>query len=174
MQPLILEKSAITLVGLSFYGDPFESSDAWTEENQIGRTWLRLNAFLEQHSQAILHRTAMDEFFEVHVYGEETATLGRFEVFVGAPVERLEAVPVELQVKLLPAATYAVFTLAGQAILSDWVMNIDRWLAEAGYERSFPYSMQRYDARFKGLDRVDDSVLDVYMPVRPSGQPAHA
>ena len=166
MQPAILDKPEILLVGMSFYGDPFDTSDVWTEENQIGRTWKRLNTYLAQHSQAILHRTAADVFYEVHVYGEETYTQGRFEVFSGVPVERLEAVPVELLVKVLPATTYAVFTLEGEAILSDWVMHIDRWLSEAGYERSFPYSVQYYDARFKGLDQVSDSILDVYMPVR--------
>jgi predicted transcriptional regulator YdeE len=166
MQPTILQEPEILLVGMSFYGDPFDTSGVWTEENQIGRTWQRLNTYLAKHSDAIHHRMATDVYYEVHVYGEETNTQGRFEVFAGVPVERLEAVPVELLTKVLPAAMYAVFTFEGQAILSDWVMHIDHWLTEAGYERSFPYSMTRYDARFKGLDQVGDSILDVYMPVR--------
>ena len=37
------------LVGLSFYGDPFDTSGVWTEENHIGRTWQRLMSYLEQH-----------------------------------------------------------------------------------------------------------------------------
>ncbi len=166
MQPTLLQKPEILLVGLSFYGDPFDSSDAWTEENHIGRTWQRLTSYLGQHGGAIRHRTASDVFYEVHIYGEETSTRGLFEVFVGVEVERLEAVPVDLLVKVLPAADYAVFTLAGEAIFSDWVMHIDRWLAEAGFERSQPYSVQYYDPRFKGLDRIAESTLDIYMPVR--------
>ncbi len=166
MQPTILQKPEILLVGLSFYGDPFDASNVWTEENHIGLTWQRLMRYLEQHSQAIQHRAAPDVFYEVHIYGDETNTKGLFEVFVGVPVERLEAVPVELSVKALPATAYAVFTLEGEAIFSDWVMHIDNWLVEAGYERSHPYSVQYYDPRFKGLDQIADSVLDVYMPVR--------
>ena len=119
-----------------------------------------------EHGDAIQHRIAADVFYEVHIYGEETRTKGLFEVFVGVPVERLEAVSVGLLVKILPATPYAVFTLEGEAIFSDWDMNIDRWLADAGYERSHPYSIQYYDSRFKGLDQIADSTLDIYMPVR--------
>ena len=36
MQPTIVQKGEIVLVGMSFYGDPFETSAGWTEENQIG------------------------------------------------------------------------------------------------------------------------------------------
>ncbi len=169
MQPVILHKPELLLVGLSFYGDPFDASDVWTEENQIGRTWQRLVRYLGQHGEAIRGLAAPDASYEVHVYGEETLSLGRFEVFVGLPVERLEAVPVELLVKVLPAATYAVFTLEGEAILGDWELEVDGWLRDAGYERSQPYAIQYYDRRFKGLDRVAESALDVYLPVRAAG-----
>jgi predicted transcriptional regulator YdeE len=35
-------------------------------------------------------------------------------------VEKLEDVPIELLVKILPPAKYAVFTLEGKQITSDW------------------------------------------------------
>lgn len=168
MQPFCIDKPEILLVGMSFYGDPFEVNDPWSEENQIGRTWKRLIAYLDQHSDSILHRSAPDVFYEVHIYGDETSTNGQFEIFAGMPVERLERVPVELLIKVLPAGKYAVFTLQGEEILSDWENTIDRWLNEAGLERSLSYSFQYYDARFKGLDRVNESILDVYLPVRPA------
>lgn len=165
MRPVMIKKSEILLVGISFYGDPFDTSGVWTEENHIGRTWQRLMSYLHQHGELIQHRTAADVYYEVHIYGEETSAKGLFEVFVGVQVERLEAVPVALSVKTLPATEYAVFTLQGEAIFSDWDMNIDRWLAEAGYQRSQPYSVQYYDARFKGVEQIADSTLDIYMPV---------
>ena len=166
MQPIILSKPEILLVGLSFYGDPFATSGGWTEENQIGRTWQRLMSYLSRPGEPIRHRVAPEVSYEVHVYGEETNSKGLFEVFVGIPVERLEAVPVELLVKVLPATQYAVFTLAGEAITADWGMPIKHWLAEAGYEYSYPFSAQYYDTRFKGLDQIAASVLDVYVPIR--------
>ena len=41
------------LVGLSFFGDPFKSSAGWTEENEIGRLWVRFMAFLEDQGARI-------------------------------------------------------------------------------------------------------------------------
>ena len=47
------------------------------------------------------------------------------------------------------------------------------WLAQSGYQRAFPYGFQRYDERFKGVDELEGSVLEVYLPVEtqpPSGR----
>jgi predicted transcriptional regulator YdeE len=37
MEPVIIEKDQMALLGFSFYGDPFRPSAGWTEENEIGR-----------------------------------------------------------------------------------------------------------------------------------------
>jgi hypothetical protein len=39
------------------------------------------------------------------------------------------------------------------------------WLTTSGYESPYSYNFQYYDARFKGMDRNAESVLDVYVPV---------
>ena len=39
-------------------------------------------------------------------------------------------------------------------------------MSRSGYQRAYPYGFQRYDERFKGLDQIDESVLDVYVPIR--------
>jgi predicted transcriptional regulator YdeE len=165
MEPKIVHQSSLNLVGMSFYGDPFDTSGAWMEENQIGRLWVRFMSYLHQRGDCIQSRTAQDVTYEVHVYNEETLDKGIFEVFAGVQVERLDVVPFELLVKVLPASDYAVFTLYGKQILSDWDTHIDRWLAEAGYQRRHPFSFLRYDERFKGMDHIAESALDVYMPV---------
>jgi predicted transcriptional regulator YdeE len=170
MQPIIEKKAEILLVGMSFYGDPFETSVGWTEENHIGRLWQRLMGYLSENPDSIQHRLPIHASYEVHVYGPETSTKGFFEVFVGIQVERLKGVPVNLLVKTLPSTEYAVFTFQGEQISSDWHMEIDQWIAEAGYQRTLPYSFQYYDERFKGVDKLNDSILDVYMPVSPLTQ----
>ncbi len=104
--------------------------------------------------------------YEVHVQHEETKLTGEFEVFAGLEVERLEDVPVEVSVKILPPATYAVFTLQGQQIVSDWEKMIADWMLKSGYQSSQAFGFQRYDERFKGVDHIDESVLDVYVPVK--------
>jgi predicted transcriptional regulator YdeE len=168
MQPTITRKPAIQLVGMSFYGDPFDTRAGWDEGNHIGKTWTRLMRFLEENPGAIQHLSQLDTQYEVHIYHPDTLTQGLFEVFVGLEVAHLESVPVVLQVKILPPTEYAVFTLQGQAITGDWGLEIDAWIETAGYRRTYPYSFQLYDSRFKSLDNIEESSLDVYMPVEPA------
>ncbi|MBC8505604.1 MAG: GyrI-like domain-containing protein [Anaerolineales bacterium] len=165
MEPVISQKSEMKLVGMSFFGDPFDTSDTWTEENQIGRLWQRFMGYLQQNANAIKHTAAEKAMYEVHIYHPETFEKGLFEIFVGVRVEQLEAVPVDLLVKNLPASEYAVFTLAGEQIASDWEMIIENWLARESYRRNHPFSYQYYDERFKGLENITESFLDVYLPI---------
>jgi predicted transcriptional regulator YdeE len=79
-------------------------------------------------------------------------------------------VPVVLSAKVLPAANYALFTLQEEEITSDWPWLVGtEWLPDAGYEMHGGYSFQCYDERFKGMQRIAESVLDVYIPVRVLG-----
>jgi AraC family transcriptional regulator len=170
MEPKIIETQQMLLVGASFFGDPFKLSGGWTEENEIGRTWQRLMAFLEKHPGSIRHVVADNVAYELHVYHPETPQTGEFEVFVGLEVDKLEDVPLEFCAKVLPPATYAVFTLQGEQITSDWPMMIfSEWLPQAGYEGEHTHSIQRYDERFKGVDRIAESILDIYIPVKDRG-----
>jgi AraC family transcriptional regulator len=169
MEPTMVEKGQMILLGFSFFGDPFEVSGDWTEENEIGRLWNRLMTYLASHRHRIKHVKSDAVFYEVHVEHEETMLTGEFEVFVGLEVEKLEDVPVEMSVKLFPATTYAVFTLQGAQITSDWSRMIGaEWMPRSGYQRAHAFGFQRYDERFKGLERIDESILDVYVPVERS------
>jgi AraC family transcriptional regulator len=165
MEAKIVKVGQLTLLGFSFFGDPFRLSGGWTEENEIGRLWARFMAFLAEHRSRIRHVTSWEVMVELHVEHPETAQTGEFEVFAGLEVERLEDVPVELTCKVLPPATYALFTLRGEQITSDWNMLIAEWMSRSGYQRAYPYGYQRYDERFKGMDQIEGSVLDVYVPV---------
>ena len=166
MDVKIMEKEQMLLVGLSFFGDPFKSSAGWTEENEIGRLWVRFKAFLENQGARIQQIKDQDVSYEVHIENAETQEKGEYEVFVGLEVAQLQDVPVELLVKVLPPTAYAVFTLEGEEITSDWHQMIQRdWLPESGYQIAYDFAIERYDQRFKGLDKIAESVLDVYIPV---------
>jgi len=167
MEPSIIEKDQIILVGFSFFGDPFEFSGGWTEENEIGRLWQRFITFCSQHQGQIKHVVDEQTAYEVHIYNQETQTKGHFEVFVGMEVADLKDVPVEMLVKTLPASKYAVFTLQGAQIASDWSHEIySEWLPKSGYQLGADFSFQYYDRRFKGLDQLEESELDVYVPIQ--------
>jgi predicted transcriptional regulator YdeE len=165
MQPKIIEKERIVLAGMSFYGDPFDTSTAWTEENQIGLLWQRLISYFQDHAGTLNLDLDQEANYEVHIYGPQTEAEGIFEVFIGLRIHDLADVPYDLIVKVLPPARYAVFSLNGKAITSDWEQEIGIWLDANGYREAHPYNFQYYDDRFKGLDRIEESTLDVYIPI---------
>jgi AraC family transcriptional regulator len=167
MQPEITEQRPLILLGFSFFGDPFKASGGWTEENEIGRLWKRFKAYLAQHRHHIKHVVTDRVLYEVQIYHEETLHSGEFEVFVGLEVQTLEDVPIEMSAKILPPTRYAIFTLHGAQIESDWPLLIyTDWLPAAGYEGDSAYNMQRYDERFLGLERLEESVMEVHIPLR--------
>ncbi|MBN1265903.1 MAG: GyrI-like domain-containing protein [Anaerolineales bacterium] len=172
--PSILKLDHLVLAGFNFYGDPFRSSAGWSEENEIGRTWSRLMSFL-QANESLVSSLKMDCSYEVHLLHPESQQTGEFEIFVGLELPgeiqegggELLGLPFEICIKILPASTYAVFHLKGAEITSDWSQLILRdWMPASGYVEAYPYTFQRYDERFKGLDQIESSVLDVYIPVK--------
>jgi predicted transcriptional regulator YdeE len=166
MDVRIVKAEEWLVVGMSFYGDPFAEAPGWSEDNEIGLLWRRFDAFLGERGDALKHVVEPDVALEIHISTEETTQKGLLEVFVGVRVTELENVPLECVVKVLPPTEYGVFTLRGQEIRSDWYQTIYQdWMPSSGYHQSGSYSIQYYDERFKGLDRIEESVLDVYIPI---------
>lgn len=165
MVPTLVEKDRIILLGVNFFGDPFTMT-GWTEDNEIHRLWKRLEAFLSQNSGRVNMKDP-GVGYEVWSSDEETAAKGLFDIFAGIEIADLDDVPVELLVKVLPPTQYAVFTFHGQEITSDWPRLIyQEWLPNSGYESAYQYNFQYYDERFKGIDQIDESTIDVYVPVK--------
>jgi predicted transcriptional regulator YdeE len=184
MKPRLIEHDRLILGGFNFYGDPFASSGGWTEENEIGRLWQRFMGCLERSPEDPACFKTLDVTYEVHVGGEETESKGYVDVFVGAELHAdlvaalagtpsgpdgpaAQQVPLPLLIRVLPATTYAVFTLRGEQITSDWPRRIyTAWLPASPYRSAHNYLIERYDARFKGLDQIAESELDIYVPVQ--------
>lgn len=167
LKPGIFESKEIVMAGMSFFGDPFDTHAGWDEDNQIGLLWKRLYAYLENNSE-VKRLLTSSQCYEVHLYGPETNEKGLFEVFVGMDFDlnRISELPAELLVKHLPATQYAVFSMSGNEISGDWEKQIMDWMLESGYESGGNFGIQLYDERFKGVDRLDESVLDVYIPIK--------
>ncbi len=164
MEPTIVEKGQIVLVGLSFFGDPFRLHGGWEEENEIGRLWLRFMTYLQQRHDQLPAVNAAPAY-EVHIDHAERQRTGEYEVFVGIAIDQLATAPFDALVKFLPPATYAVFTLAGTQIGGDWPQQIEDWMSRARYQRAYAYEFQYYDERFKGIDHIAESEIDVYVPI---------
>ncbi|MBN2502908.1 MAG: GyrI-like domain-containing protein [Anaerolineales bacterium] len=164
MEPKIIDSPAITLVGFSFYGDPLRLSAGWTEENEVGRLWSRFMPFFQANQEHIQHLNE-DAAYEAHIEHPETAETGQYEVFLGVAVEQVENLPLELLIKVLPPTKYAVFTISGALLPEEWALEVyGEWLPQSGYEAK-PYMFWRYDERYKGLDHLADSELEVYVPL---------
>jgi predicted transcriptional regulator YdeE len=169
MEPKIITCEQLNLVGFSFYGDPFRLSPGWTEENEIGRLWVRFMAYAKQHREQMASFVANPGItYEVHIYNQDTMTTGHFEVFVGVELNDVTQAPLDAVIKVLPATHYAVFKLRGQEIVSDWWQPIYQgWLPHSDFELAHDFHIQYHDGSFKGFDRLDESSLDVYVPVKP-------
>ena len=169
MIPEVLNSGAIYLAGYSFYGDPFNSSSAWTEENEIGTLWKRFEAFCTERRNEMPSTAVQNLGYEVHIWNKETFTTGHYEVFVGFQLTTISAasiLPVDLSIKIIPANRYAVFTLSGDIITEDWTTRVSsEWLPNQGLKQTGNYSFNLYDDRFKGMDRIDESEMMVYVPV---------
>lgn len=168
MEPRLITHPQLKLVGFSFYGDPFRMSPGWTEENEIGRLWSRFMTYADQYQEQMAAFVVNPGIsYEVHIYNDETAVTGIYEVFVGVELADVVLAPLDTVIKVLPATQYAVFTIRGQAIVGDWHLPIyQEWLPDSGYELAHSFHIQYHDGSFKGFDRLDESSLDVYVPVR--------
>lgn len=165
MTPQIIKREAILLCGFSFYGDPFSSHDPWSQENEIGRLWKRFGQYMHPIG-SLPNGINPGTGYEVCITTKETEQLGHFEVFVGTEVSTVQNLPVDLLVKVLPPSAYAVFTIKGETIASDWTFELDQsWLPASGFKRMGNYTFQIYDHRFKGMDQLTESAIDVYIPV---------
>lgn len=163
-KPELTEERQITLVGLDYHGDIFQQGEAWSTENAVGRLWQRFNGFYEKKKDTIKH-LASEAGYELWVDLEGEAGWDHY-IFVGVAVSKLEDMPLELVVRPLPATRYAIFTLKGEEIRSNWPEKLLDWVAGAGLEQSYTYIFEYYDPqRFKGMDDPE-AELDVYVPVR--------
>ncbi len=166
MRANISAEPARLLAGFDFFGDPFRNHGGWSAENEIGRLWQRWFDYLQKAGETFLHIRDFNVQYEFQIYHPETIQTGEFEIFVGLEVTQLDHLPLHVVGKILPAGRYAVFTLVGEEIATDWTWKLDHeWLPQLGVQRSMDFSIQRYDSRFKGLDRVAESELDVYIPL---------
>ncbi len=161
-----VERPALMLMGMGFFGDPFRDAGDWSENNEIGRLSQRYMDFSAAHRDSLDRLLTSRDFYEVHIYNAETTVKGQFEVFVGQPVGAVEGVPLELSCKILPAGNFARVFLQGETIISDWYRDLDQELARQGRQRGQPFFFQVYDQRYKGLDRIAESELSAFIPVK--------
>jgi predicted transcriptional regulator YdeE len=165
MTPGIAEKKELLLAGYSFYGDPFSASGAWTEENEIGKLWKRFMSFYTRRADEIPSSALPGIGYEVHIWNQDVFDTGHYEVFVGMAVGRIADIPIDLSVKVIPAAKFAVFTLSGELVTQDLSTEMQTWLEQAGLRQTGSFIYNLYDDRYKGMANLQDSEIEVYVPI---------
>jgi len=166
MEPEIIESGQMTIVGMTFYGDPFKDVKDWSSENEIGKIWARFSKVWDARKAEIANVLDHDAGYEVHYEPEEYKETKNFYVTVGVEVSEVGVVPLELSFKVLPATTYAVFKLKGKEIASNWPDRIYKeWMPGSGYEEAHKFLIECYGPTFKGPDDPE-SELVIRVPVR--------
>ena len=165
MTPRVVNKEEMLLAGYSFFGDPFTSSGAWTEENEIGKLWKRFMAFYTQRPDEIPPTAVQGIGYEAHIWNQDIVETGHYEVFVGMAVAGISDIPVDFSIKIIPSMRFAVFTLSGELIAEDLSTRMQTWLKADGLRQTGNFIYNVYDERYKGTDKLAESEIDVYVPV---------
>ena len=166
MEPKIVNRGEVILAGMVFYGDPFTDAEGWSQENEIGKLWQRFNAVWDAKRDLIKNVVDPHVGYEVHIKPEEYAETKNFYVMVGVEVDKVEPLPLELSLKLLPPTTYAVFSLKGSEITSNWPDRIYKeWLPNSAYEEAHKFTIECYGPDFKGMDDPE-SEIEIHVPVK--------
>lgn len=151
MEPRIVERPELVLAGVVATGPDVSRMD-------FHALWERFLA----ESPMIKHQVD-GAAYELHVQTEVEPAM--HFTMAGVEVTDIEDLPAEVFVKVLPAATYAVFTTKFIDGFQGLYERIWAWLADSPYEADpATYDIQRYGARFVSPEDPESEV-DVYVPV---------
>lgn len=151
MEPRIIERGEIILVGTAWFCD------------SVGPLW---RLYQKLHPQ--VKNIAADVGLEFHVYRQEYVDGNRHFCMTGIEVSEVADLPLELCIKRLPPAQYAVFTRHfGTATREQAYAGVEAWLRENGYADIF-YDLQYYDDRYKGEENPESEV-DIWVPLSKKG-----
>ncbi|MCZ8522909.1 MULTISPECIES: AraC family transcriptional regulator [Paenibacillus] len=153
LAPSIVDKEKLYLVGMEQRG---------LNSQEIGRLW----SDFRQRAGGIAGRRGPESIF----YALIMLTGIQWEVSYTACVEVSEEgqIPEGMVNKVLPAATYAVFTHRGSLdrLVDTFYYIYNIWLPKSGRIRTNGPEFARYDHRYMGPAN-DDSELDIYIPIDP-------
>ncbi|MEW6716854.1 MAG: GyrI-like domain-containing protein [Chloroflexota bacterium] len=97
-------------------------------------------------------------------------------MFVGVEIDpgKLEGLPLEMVLRVLPSGKYAFFTPKGKEIHGWEKAFYQEWLPKSGYRlavfHEYSFQIQAYEERrFKGTgELLEASEIDVYIPIEKS------
>ncbi len=168
MEPTILEGKVFQLLGCVYYGNPFHSAKEWSYENEIGKLWNRFMSLVGKKYNKIIEKLSVNAsyYYELHLEPEEFQTTRNYFVMTAIEIKRIDEIPLEMFVKILPKSNYVLFTTKISEKIELGSYMYKKWIPENNYEQSFPFILEGYDSqRYKGLDDPN-SEIDWYIPIK--------
>lgn len=159
-------RKALLLCGVSFFGNPFTNAAAWDSENEIGSLWHRF--FKLKKSWNVSNNTSNDyKSFEMHIEHPNTKKNGLYEVFIGEEISDSICAPISSCIKYIPKSEYAVITVNGLEVQEDISKTLEIELHKiSNYSINKAFSLLVYDKRFKGMDKLSESILEYWIPLK--------
>jgi AraC family transcriptional regulator len=159
MEPKIVKREAIKMIGLMYYGD----NKNW----EIPGIWEEFLPLMKK----IPNSLPVHEAYGVCFYTESFSKSGLFYYLAALPVFSLEEIPMELVGKTFPACEYAVFTHKGSivdktnTVRDTYAYAYGTWLPQSPYVNPYSFDFEFYDERFKG-NQSPESEIDICIPIR--------
>ena len=137
MEPQIVKKPAMTLVGLQLHGK-LEGMDLKSLWNGFGPRMAEI-----RDGDPNICYGAMDNYSE---------TTGEFDYLAACEVKAAADVPEGMVSWTIPAQTYAVFPSTLPTIGEAWMTAYQQWLPTSGYQRATGPEFELYDEKFNPQD----------------------
>jgi len=157
------------LLGCVFYGDPFHSAKEWSYKNEIGKLWSRFYRLIQKYESYFSSISKWPKMsYELHLEPEDYdgKKNKNYYVFVGICIQDFNEIPLEMFIKTLPRTRYLEFTTEATDQDSGAEKVFGEFLgSKKKYQQSYPFIIQRYDKRYKGLNKKG-SYLDWLIPIK--------
>ena len=148
MEPQIVKKPAMTLVGMQLHGK-LEGMDIKSLWNGFGPRMAEI-----KDGDPNVCYGAMDN------YSEAT---GEFDYLAACEAKSAAALPAGMVSWNIPAQTYAVFSCTLPQVGEAWMAAYQQWLPTSGYQRAAGPEFELYDEKFNPQDAA--SVLYLCVPI---------
>ncbi|MBP8082955.1 MAG: AraC family transcriptional regulator [Spirochaetes bacterium] len=158
LSPVIKEIGEIKLAGISIFTK---------DKNEIKEAWrMFLKSVGKIHKSSDFSSTCSCPGFGLECYNEVFFESGKFFYMPSIQVNSFDDLPVEMSLKIIPPAKYAVFTHKGipSAISETITAAYEKWIPESGYKADRSYDFEFYDERFAPDSK--ESEIDIFIPVR--------
>lgn len=157
MNPFILPRPQMTLMGLSVLGD---------SRTDIPDLWQRFDQMAHR-----IHFAVPAARYIIITWGIETELNRLHYLFAGVQILKVEAPPISTVIKILPKAQYAIFYASASKVETAWTMILDEWLPASPYAEP-GFIILRYDRKRYLEARPGRKEIDIYVPLHDKVQTA--